>query len=89
MKKSYLFEYDDESSESKISFDYDETIVETLKVVIENGVPTVYANKTGLKLLGDSLIKLHHSGYKTGFHIHLSEDFDAGKPEILRVVLTK
>ncbi len=89
MKKSYLLEYEDESSESKISFEYDENIEEALKVKFENGVPVVYANKTGLKLLGDTLTKMHFSNYTEGFHIHMREDFEADGPEVLRIVITE
>jgi hypothetical protein len=86
-KKEYKYEFIDKSENSSISFEYDDDIEETFRVEIENSVPVIYANKTALKLLGDTFIKMYLSNYKPGFHIHLNEDFDADLKESLRVIL--
>jgi len=88
-KREYKYEFLDKSEDSSISFEYDDDIEEEFKVEVENGIPVIYANKTALKLLGQTFIKMYLSNYKPGFHIHLNEDFDADLNESLRVVLTE
>lgn len=85
--KKYNYEYKDESQNSSISFEFDDITPESFKVNIEKGVPVIYANKTALKVLGNTFIKMYLSNYKIGFHTHLREDFDADLSESLRIVL--
>ena len=85
--KKYIFEYEDESNDSKISFEYDGVIEEKLKVEVKDDAAILYANRTALKLLSNTLIKLHESNYQAGFHVHINEDFDADLEEKLRIIL--
>ena len=48
-------------------------------------VPFISGNSAGLVTLGKYLIQIGMSEYKDGFHVHISEDFDSDKPEILVV----
>lgn len=87
MNRRFEFEFEDESERGTISFDYSESDDERLSVSIEEGVPVVYANRAALLVLAKTLIKMAVCGYPDGFHMHLKEDFDADKPEILRLIL--
>ncbi len=51
-------QFEDETYESTISFEYDEEIEERLTVKIEDGVPVLYANKSAFCLLAKTFSKL-------------------------------
>ena len=87
MKQRFEFEFEDESESGTISFDYDPSDDEKMGVSIEDGVPVIYANRAALLVLAKTLIKMAVSRYPDGFHVHLEEDFNADRPEILRVIL--
>lgn len=87
MKREFNYQFEDESNNSTISFEYDEDVEECLSVKIENGVPVLYANKTAFNLLAKTFAKLSLGNYQDGFHLHLNKDFDAGEPESMRIVL--
>ena len=89
MKQRFEFEFEDESERGTISFDYSESVDERLSVSIEAGVAVVYANRAALLVLAKTLIKMAICGYPDGFHVHLAEDFDADRPETLRVILNE
>jgi hypothetical protein len=89
MKRRFEFEFEDESDLRTISFDYKESNGEELRALIEDGIPVIYANPAALLVLAKVLIKMAVCEYRDGFHVHLEEDFDADKPEVLRVILTK
>jgi len=86
MKKTFNYSFEDESAESTISFDY-EDVEEKLNVVVENGVPVLYGNKSAFLLLAKTFSKLSLGSYKDGFHVHLNTDFDSDLEEVIRVVL--
>jgi hypothetical protein len=89
MKKRFVVEFEDGSAAATgerndgISIEYSDSGDERLKRFDLDGVPFVAGNRAGLLTLGKLLIQLGASEYKTGFHLHLREDFDADKPEIL------
>ena len=87
MRKKFEFEFEDKSSEGAISFDYGKEFDETISVKIEGGVPVIYANRSSLLLLAKTFIKMAIGNYSSGFHVHLNQDFDADKPEVIRVIL--
>jgi hypothetical protein len=86
MKRRFEFEFEDESP-STLSIDYSELIDEKLTVLVEEGVSVVYANRAALLVLAKTFIKMAVCSYPDGFHLHLNDDFDADKPETLRVIL--
>lgn len=87
MKQEFIYQFEDESEESTISFEYNEMVDEHLTVKIEKGVPVLYANKSAFNLLAKTFVKLAQGNYKDGFHLHLNTDFDADDSEAIRVVL--
>ena len=89
MKLEFNYQFEDESDESTISFEYDEEIEEYLSIRIEGGVPVLYANKSAFKLLAKTFAKLSLGNYKDGFHLHLNTDFDADETVAIRIVLDK
>ncbi len=88
MAKTYLVEFVDGSAKANgtqhdgisISYSDDET---RLRMFDVNGVPYIHGNSAGLVKLGEILIQIGLSEYKDGFHLHLREDFDADKEEIV------
>jgi hypothetical protein len=89
MRKKFEYEFDDESSENAISFEYDDDIEEDMEVILEDGIPSIYANQQALISLAKTFIKMALSEYEDGFHIHLRKDFDADQPEAIRCFLRR
>jgi len=89
MRRVFNYEFEDESGQSTISFEYGEEIEEKLAVKIEGGIPVLYGNKQAFLLLAKIFSKLSLGNYKNGFHLHINTDFDADEVEAIRVVLDK
>lgn len=87
MNRKFKFEFEDQSSKNSISFEYDDAVEEKMTVVVENGVPVMYANRQAFLSLAKTFVKIALCDYSDGFHIHLRKDFDGEQPEILRVIL--
>ena len=90
-KKIFHFEFDDESAAAsgsrhdKITYEYSAEEDERFRVEMIDGTPFIFANSAGLLTLAKILIKIGTSEYKDGFHVHLSQDFNADCPEALAV----
>lgn len=87
MKRKFNFEFEDRSSENSISFEYDDAVEEEMTVIVEDGLPVMYANRQAFLSLAKTFLKIALCEYSDGFHIHLRKDFDNEQPEILRVIL--
>lgn len=87
MNKIFNYSFIDLSSKSSIAFEYDGNVEEKLEVNIEDGVPVISGNKQTFLFLAKLFAKLSLSDYETGFHVHLTTDLDADKPEAVRIVL--
>jgi hypothetical protein len=87
MKKKFEFEFEDSPSNKGITFEYAEEVEERMTVTVENGVPVIYANREGFLLLARTCAKFGLGSYSSGFHVHLTQDFDEDKGEALRLVL--
>jgi len=87
MRRIFNYEFEDESEQSTISFEYDEEVEEKLAVKIEGGIPVLYGNKQAFLLLAKTFSKLLLGDYKDGFHLHINTDFDANEAEAIRIVL--
>jgi hypothetical protein len=82
------FAYDFEQDEpNQIVFDYSPEEDEKISSTIENGVPFLYLNKSGMITLARTLIKMAVGDYQDGFHVHLHKDFNADLPECLAILL--
>jgi hypothetical protein len=89
MKQKFEFEFEDQSLDNAITFEYDDAVEEKFDLCIENGVAVMYANSQALLSIAKLFIKIAICDYQKGFHLHLTRDFDADDQEILRVILTK
>ncbi len=87
MDKKFEFEFKDESPNNRISFEYNDLDDEVLTTSIDNGMVTIYGNRHAFMVLAKIFTKLALCDYKPGFHIHLSEDFDGDKEDVLTVTL--
>ncbi|WP_017297103.1 hypothetical protein [Nodosilinea nodulosa] len=85
----FEFEFEDYSPKNSIEFDFDEEMDEEMKIVIENKIPVLYANKQAYLTLAKAFIKLALGKYSSGFHFHLRQDFDADEKEVIRCHLIK
>jgi hypothetical protein len=89
MAKTHLVEFTDGSAKASnarhdgisISYSGDE-ILRSFEV---GGVPYFCGNSAGLVKLGEILIQIGLSEYKNGFHLHIQEDFDGDKNEIMTI----
>jgi len=93
MKKQLIFEFEDGSAKAtgnrwaSMSTNF-YSGDELLKVSGgSDSVPFISGNSSGLVALGKFLIQIGMSEYKDGFHVHIYEDFNADKPELLIVGL--
>jgi hypothetical protein len=87
MKKKFEYEFEDASCGNTISFEYNSEKEEKMAVIVENGIPAIYLNREALLLLAKTFVKIALGTYSSGFHLHLSQDFDADKPEAVRIIL--
>ena len=89
MKKKFEFEFEDDSLENRITFEYDDSPNdEILDVSSDNGTTTMYANREGFMVLAKTFAKIALGNYKYGFHIHLGKDFSDGD-DILTITLVE
>jgi hypothetical protein len=90
MKKQFFFEFEDGSAKSTghrwdgMTSDF-YTGDEVLQVVEGGDSPFISGNSAGLVALGKLLIQIGMSDYRDGYHVHIYEDFDADKPEIIAI----
>lgn len=89
MRKKFEFEFEDQSSDNKISFEYDDDVDEEMEIILEDGSPILYANSQAFLALAKTFIKIAMCDYKNGFHINLRKDFDADLPDAIRCILKK
>lgn len=75
MKKSFEFEFQDQSSSDQISFDYSDNDEEELRFGIADDEVFITANRAAFLCLAKLFVKLALGSYKPGFHIHIGEDF--------------
>ena len=87
MSKQFTYTYD-ENARDRISFDYSPEADEKLSSSVENGVPFIYLNRSGMITLARILIKIANGSYTEGFHVHLHKDFNADEPENLVLLLS-
>jgi hypothetical protein len=89
MAKTHLVEFVDGSAKATgarndgISMSYSGD--ERFRRFEVDGIPYLYGNSAGLVRLGEILIQIGLSEYENDFHLHISEDFDSDKDEIVIV----
>jgi len=81
------FEYEfDESKPNRIQFDYSPDADEQFSTALENGVPFLYLDRSGMLTLA-KILKMSMGPYTHLFHVHLHKHFDAERSECLTVIL--
>ena len=89
----HLLEFDDESANATgkrhdgITISYMGN--ESLKKMEVEGIPFISGNSAGLLKLGEILVQMGLSNYKSGFHLQIREDFDADKNDLFIIGLNK
>ncbi|HLJ45609.1 MAG TPA: hypothetical protein VKU01_06360 [Bryobacteraceae bacterium] len=89
MQRRFDYTYEDQSAQSKITFDYCPEGDELVRFGQADGESFLSANRSGFLALAKLFIKLAEGSYGKGFHIHLGEDFagsDAGKTLMIAVI---
>jgi hypothetical protein len=85
MKKTFKLEFDEEGANTLTYECLAED--ERLSTTIENGVPTIYANRSGLITIAKILIKVALGSYANGFHLHIQQNFNEDLPDCLTIML--
>lgn len=85
-KLSYVCEFED-IGPSRISYEVSGPPGEQAVTTVEEQTPVLYVNKGACRVLAEIFAKLAVGSYKPGFHVHLHENFDSERKEMLRVVL--
>jgi hypothetical protein len=83
MGKRFVYEFEDTSPRS-LRIDYDDTDDEVLRVQVSPDFGVMLTvNQHGAMVLARILAQYATCDFQDGFHLHLNEDFDAAKAEIL------
>jgi hypothetical protein len=90
MKKSFLYEYKADRHDS-ISLEFADDRSERLNAYRceTTGEVVINANSIALLSMAKILIKMAQGDYSSSFHLHLREDFDDAKPQVIRIQLLK
>jgi hypothetical protein len=89
MKKQFIFDFEDGSAKSTGQrWDCMSTNFYSGDEVLRisgggDTVPFISGNSSGLVALGKLLIQIGMSEYRDGYHVHIYEDFNADKREIV------
>lgn len=87
MKKTFTFEFEEEKANT-LTYECSMAEDEKLSTSVENGVSTIYANRSALITLAKLLAKMALGSHAGGFHVHLHQDFNSELPDCLTVILT-
>ena len=85
MKKTFLFEYEDDRPNS-VTYDLSLEEDERLESLVENGTPVIYMNRSAMLTMAKLLIKIAEGQHTEQFHVHLKKDFGEG-PDALTIML--
>jgi len=86
MKRRFVYEFDTASPRT-IRLDYSDSESEILKVEAADGSVRLFVNKGAASVLAKLFAQLAVGDLANGAHIHLREDLDAQKGEVLTVLL--
>lgn len=85
--QAFQFEVEKESRKKQVVFEYVEHSNEKLRVEIVDNLPYIVANHAGMLALAKLLVTIGAGCHYEGFHLHLRQDFDGGREEVLRIRL--
>ncbi len=85
--QAFQYEVEKESRKKQVVFEYVEHSNEKLRVEVIDNLPYIVANQAGMLALAKLLVTIGAGCRYEGFHLHLREDFDGGRDEVLRIRL--
>ena len=85
--QSFQYEVEKQSRKKQVVFEYVEHSNERLRVEIVDGIPYIMANQAGMLALAKLLVTIGAGCRYEGFHLHLRQDFDGDRDEVLRIRL--
>jgi hypothetical protein len=85
--QAFQFEVEREARKKQIVFEYVEHSNEQLRVELIDGMPQIVANQAGMLALAKLLVTIGAGFHSEGFLLHLRQDFDGDRNEVLRLQL--
>jgi hypothetical protein len=85
--QAFQFEVEKLMRRKQVVFEYSERSNEQFRFEVVDGIPYIVANKQGILALAKLLITIGAAQHPEGFRLHLREDFDGERDEILRIRL--
>jgi hypothetical protein len=85
--QAFQYEVEKEARKREIIFEYVERSNEQLRVEFNDGIPYIVANRAGMLALAKLLVTIGASGRLEDLYVHLRQDFDGDREEVLRIRL--
>jgi hypothetical protein len=85
--QAFQFEVEKLARKKQVVFEYSERSNEQLRFEVIDGVPCIVANKLGVLALAKLLMTIGAAQRPEGFCLHLRQDFDGERDEVLRIHL--
>jgi hypothetical protein len=85
--QAFQFEVEKLTRRKQVVFEYSEHSNEQFRFEVVDGIPYIVANKQGILALAKLLVTIGAAQHPEGFRLHLREDFDGDRDEILRIRL--
>jgi len=85
--QDFQYEVEKEARKREIIFEYVERSNEQLRVEFNDGIPYIVANRAGMLALAKLLVTIGASRRLEDLNLHLRQDFDGDREEILRIQL--
>ena len=85
--QAFQFEVEKLTRRKQVVFEYSEHSNEQFRFEVVDGIPYIVANKQGILALAKLLVTIGAARHPEGFRLHLREDFDGDRDEILRIRL--
>lgn len=87
--QAFQYEVEKEARKREIIFEYAQRSNEQLRVDFNDGIPFIVANRAGMLALAKLLVTIAASGRLEDLHLHLRQDFDGDREEVLRIRLAE
>jgi hypothetical protein len=86
--KSVTITFQDEGPKT-FSYEVDRRDNPRLTCPTSDDEVTLYLNSAGCVELAEFLLKLGHSSYDPGYHVHIGKDFDPDQSDVLCLTLSE
>ena len=87
--QAFQYEVEKEARKREIIFEYVERSNEQLRVEFKDGIPYIVANRAGMLALAKLLVTIGASRRLEDLYLHLRQDFDSDREEVLRICLAE